>query len=78
MHQFARFIVGALCAALVALAAAPAQAAPPTIVKAPFGTLADGTASVINSSLAHFADEYEEHVRLGRCPLREESVEVPA
>ena len=26
-------------------------------------------ASVINSSLAHFAEEYEEHVRLGRCPL---------
>jgi NADH-quinone oxidoreductase subunit F len=43
-----------------------------------FCALADGTASVINSSLAHFADEYEEHVRLGRCPLREESVEVPA
>ena len=43
-----------------------------------FCALADGTASVINSSLQHFADEYEEHVRLGRCPLREESVEVPA
>jgi len=37
-----------------------------------FCALADGTASVINSSLAHFADEYEEHVRLGRCPLRDE------
>jgi NADH-quinone oxidoreductase subunit F len=36
-----------------------------------FCALADGTASVINSSLAHFADEYEEHVRLGRCPLRD-------
>jgi len=35
-----------------------------------FCALADGTASVINSSLAHFADEYEEHVRLGRCPLQ--------
>jgi NADH-quinone oxidoreductase subunit F len=33
-----------------------------------FCALADGTASVINSSLQHFADEYEEHVRLGRCP----------
>ncbi|MFI5056252.1 MAG: NADH-quinone oxidoreductase subunit NuoF [Actinomycetota bacterium] len=43
-----------------------------------FCALADGTASVINSSLAHFAEEYEEHVRLGRCPLREESVEMPA
>jgi NADH-quinone oxidoreductase subunit F len=37
-----------------------------------FCALADGTASVINSSLAHFADEYEEHVRLGRCPMAEE------
>jgi NADH-quinone oxidoreductase subunit F len=37
-----------------------------------FCALADGTASVINSSLAHFADEYEEHVRLGRCPMTEE------
>ncbi len=43
-----------------------------------FCALADGTASVINSSLAHFADEYEEHVRLGRCPLREEPAEVLA
>src|SRR4029079_7229439 len=36
-----------------------------------FCALADGTASVINSSLQHFADEYEEHVRLGRCPLQD-------
>ena len=36
-----------------------------------FCALADGTASVINSSLQHFADEYEEHVRLGRCPLKD-------
>ena len=43
-----------------------------------FCALADGTASVINSSLAHFADEYEEHVRLGRCPLREVPAEVRA
>jgi NADH-quinone oxidoreductase subunit F len=35
-----------------------------------FCALADGTASVINSSLAHFRDEYEDHVRLGRCPLK--------
>jgi NADH-quinone oxidoreductase subunit F len=34
-----------------------------------FCALADGTASVITSSLKHFAGEYEEHVRLGRCPL---------
>jgi aldose 1-epimerase len=44
MHQLARFTVVALCAALVALVATPAQAAPATIVKSPFGTLADGTA----------------------------------
>jgi NADH-quinone oxidoreductase subunit F len=37
-----------------------------------FCALADGTASVINSSLQHFADEYAEHVRLGRCPLKTE------
>jgi NADH-quinone oxidoreductase subunit F len=39
-----------------------------------FCALADGTASVINSSLQHFADEYEEHVRLGRCPLKDAAV----
>ena len=46
-----------------------------------FCALADGTASVINSSLAHFRDEYEEHVRLGGCPLKvahEELQEVGA
>jgi NADH-quinone oxidoreductase subunit F len=35
-----------------------------------FCALADGTAAVITSSLKHFADEYEEHIRLGRCPLK--------
>ena len=35
-----------------------------------FCALADGTASVINSSLTHFADEFEAHVREGRCPLK--------
>jgi NADH-quinone oxidoreductase subunit F len=39
-----------------------------------FCALADGTASVINSSLQHFADEYEEHVRLGRCPFQDAPV----
>jgi NADH-quinone oxidoreductase subunit F len=34
-----------------------------------FCALADGAASVINSSLKHFADEYEAHVREGRCPM---------
>jgi NADH-quinone oxidoreductase subunit F len=45
-----------------------------------FCALADGTASVINSSLQHFMDEYEAHVRLGRCPLKVEHVAlgVPA
>jgi NADH-quinone oxidoreductase subunit F len=41
-----------------------------------FCALADGTASVINSSLQHFADEYEEHVRLGRCPLQDAPVDA--
>jgi NADH-quinone oxidoreductase subunit F len=44
-----------------------------------FCALADGTASVINSSLEHFADEYEAHVRLGACPLKTEHLEeIPA
>ena len=43
-----------------------------------FCALADGTASVINSSLKHFADEYEAHVRLGRCPLRDAPAPAPA
>jgi NADH-quinone oxidoreductase subunit F len=34
-----------------------------------FCALADGAVSVINSSLKHFPDEYEEHIRLGYCPL---------
>jgi NADH-quinone oxidoreductase subunit F len=42
-----------------------------------FCALADGTASVINSSLQHFADEYAEHVRLGRCPLKREMQTEP-
>ncbi len=40
-----------------------------------FCALADGTASVINSSLQHFPDEFEEHVRLGGCPLKVEHLE---
>jgi len=43
-----------------------------------FCALADGTSSVINSSLQHFPEEYEEHVRLGRCPLAPERAPVPA
>src|SRR3989449_8709651 len=37
-----------------------------------FCALADGAVSPIDSSIKYFRDEYEEHVRLGRCPLREE------
>jgi NADH-quinone oxidoreductase subunit F len=44
-----------------------------------FCALADGTASVINASLQHFADEYEAHVRLGACPLKvDHAAGVPA
>jgi NADH-quinone oxidoreductase subunit F len=44
-----------------------------------FCALADGTASVINSSLQHFPEEFEAHVRLGGCPLKTEHLEeVPA
>jgi NADH-quinone oxidoreductase subunit F len=38
-----------------------------------FCALADGAVSPIDSSIKYFRDEYEDHVRLGRCPLREES-----
>ena len=38
-----------------------------------FCALADGAVSPIDSSIKFFRDEYEEHVRLGRCPLREAS-----
>ena len=42
-----------------------------------FCALADGAAAVIDSSLKHFRDEFEEHVRLGRCPLDDDlEVEV--
>jgi NADH-quinone oxidoreductase subunit F len=41
-----------------------------------FCALADGAAAVIESSLKHFREEFEEHVRLGRCPLRVEHEEV--
>jgi NADH-quinone oxidoreductase subunit F len=37
-----------------------------------FCALADGAAAVIDSSLKHFSEEFEEHVRLARCPLRVE------
>jgi NADH-quinone oxidoreductase subunit F len=34
-----------------------------------FCALADGAASPVNSSIRFFREEYEEHVRLGRCPM---------
>jgi len=43
-----------------------------------FCALADGAVSPIDSSIKYFRDEYEEHVRLGRCPLREESPRLEA
>ncbi len=42
-----------------------------------FCALADGAVSPIDSSIQHFREEYEEHVRLGRCPFAEELVTVP-
>jgi NADH-quinone oxidoreductase subunit F len=38
-----------------------------------FCALADGAVSPIDSSIKYFREEYEEHLRLGRCPLKEES-----
>jgi NADH-quinone oxidoreductase subunit F len=43
-----------------------------------FCALADGTAAVINSSLKHFAEEYEDHVRLGACPLKTDHLQEVA
>ena len=43
-----------------------------------FCALADGAVSPIDSSIKYFRDEYEEHVRLGRCPLREASPRLEA
>jgi NADH-quinone oxidoreductase subunit F len=42
-----------------------------------FCALADGAVSPIDSSIKHFRQEYEEHVRLGRCPFAEEKAEEP-
>jgi NADH-quinone oxidoreductase subunit F len=39
-----------------------------------FCALADGAVSPLQSSLKYFRDEYEEHVRLGRCPFKGEPV----
>ena len=41
-----------------------------------FCALADGAAAVLQSSMKHFREEFEDHVRLGRCPLRVPHEEV--
>jgi NADH-quinone oxidoreductase subunit F len=41
-----------------------------------FCALADGTAAVISSSLTHFRDDFEAHVREGRCPMQPAVEEV--
>jgi NADH-quinone oxidoreductase subunit F len=43
-----------------------------------FCALADGAVSPLDSSIKYFRDEYEEHVRLGRCPLKERPALVAA
>jgi NADH-quinone oxidoreductase subunit F len=43
-----------------------------------FCALADGAAAVLDSSLKHFREEFEEHVRLGRCPLKADHAEAIA
>ena len=43
-----------------------------------FCALADGAVSPLDSSIKFFREEYEDHVRLGRCPLREESPRLEA
>ncbi|MGH2527746.1 MAG: NADH-quinone oxidoreductase subunit NuoF [Actinomycetota bacterium] len=40
-----------------------------------FCALADGAVSPISSTLKYFLDEYEDHVRLGRCPFAERPAE---
>jgi len=39
-----------------------------------FCALADGAVSPLDSSIKFFRQEYEDHVRLGRCPLKDEPV----
>jgi NADH-quinone oxidoreductase subunit F len=43
-----------------------------------FCALADGAVSPIQSSLKYFRDEYEQHIRDGRCPFAREVAEVLA
>jgi NADH-quinone oxidoreductase subunit F len=42
-----------------------------------FCALADGAVSPIDSSIKYFREEYEEHVRLGRCPFKEPEGALP-
>jgi NADH-quinone oxidoreductase subunit F len=39
-----------------------------------FCALADGAVSPLDSSIKYFRDEYEEHVKLGSCPLKERPI----
>jgi NADH-quinone oxidoreductase subunit F len=43
-----------------------------------FCALADGAVSPIASTLQHFMDEYEAHVREGRCPVTGRGPRAPA
>jgi NADH-quinone oxidoreductase subunit F len=43
-----------------------------------FCALADGAVSPIDSSIKFFREEYEDHVRLGRCPLKDEGPTLQA
>jgi NADH-quinone oxidoreductase subunit F len=43
-----------------------------------FCALADGAVSPIDSSIKFFREEYEDHVRLGRCPLKGEGPTLQA
>src|SRR2546422_11600234 len=43
-----------------------------------FCALADGAVSPIDSSIKFFRQEYEDHVRLGRCPLKDSGPELEA
>jgi NADH-quinone oxidoreductase subunit F len=40
-----------------------------------FCALADGAVSPIDSSIRFFREEYEDHVRLGRCPFADRPAE---
>jgi len=43
-----------------------------------FCALADGAVSPLDSSIKYFREEYEDHIRLGRCPLKDAGPELAA